>query len=132
MELFRFPIRNDFGCDHVPLERIIFLEANGNYTNVTVKDEKGVVASHLQSGHLKKFSLLLEHGFVKLRRNLIVNRSHVTSHTRERNVILSTGQVFRFSKKMWPRVKRLLNNQLLIPFTKKGDSLNGKGDSLPE
>jgi hypothetical protein len=33
---------------------------------------------------------------------------------------------------MWPRVKRLLNNQLLIPFTKKGDSLNGKGDSLPE
>jgi DNA-binding LytR/AlgR family response regulator len=116
MEPFRFPLRNEFNCDHTEVNDLIFLEADGSYTKVHHRDRNGQISMCLQSGHLKKFSRLLDHGFVRLSRKLMVNLKYVASHSRERIVTLSTGHTFTFSKKLWPKVKRLLSKQLIIPF----------------
>jgi len=116
MEPFKFPLRNDYDCNLRSIDDLVFLEADGGYTKVHVRDEKGQVLICLQSGHLKTFNVLLNHGFARLTRKWMVNLKYVVSHSRERIVTLSTGHTFNFSKKKWPTVKRLLNKQLVISF----------------
>ena len=132
MEQFWFPLRNVNGCEHLPVNRIRFLKADGNYTQVYYYDEQGQEKHSLQSGNIGKYALIIQYGFVFLRRNIIVNRSMVVKHGKDHTVTLSCGETFIVPKKKWTEVKTLLSRQLVIPFTKKGDSFNQKDDSITE
>jgi DNA-binding LytR/AlgR family response regulator len=129
MEQFWFPLKNMDHCEHVPVDRIGFLEADGNYTRVHYMNEEGQLVNSLQSGWLKNFEGLLDHGFIRLRRDIIINRSYVRKHMSDRTVVLTTGHSFTVPKPKWSAFKAQLSMQLVIPFGKKGDSSNKKDDS---
>ena len=129
MEQFWFPLRDNNNCIYVLVEHIVYLKADGNYTQVNYLDPDQKLQTCLQSGNLGKYDHILKHGFIRLRRDVIVNRSKVIRHGKGRTVTVSTGQTFNIPKKKWANVKELLGRQLVIPFGKKSDSFNKKDDS---
>jgi DNA-binding LytR/AlgR family response regulator len=129
MEQNWFPLRSVNGCVHTPLVNVACLIAKGSYTEVQFKNNLGALITSTESGCLKTFEKILEFGFIKLRRNVIVNRRFVVKHGPGRIVVLSTGDHFTIPKEKWCEVKTQLNRQMIIPFYKKDDSLNEKDDS---
>lgn len=129
MEQFWFPLRNVDHCEHVLVDRIGFVEADGNYTRVYYINEQGKLVNSLQSGWLKNFEGLLDHGFIRIRRDIIINRKYVHMHMANRTVVLTTGHSFTVPKPKWAAIKAQLSRQLVIPFGKKVDSSKTKGDS---
>lgn len=128
MEQIWFPLRDDSHCEHLPLESIRYLKADRNYTYVHYLDDKGNSQFSLQSGNIGKFKHILAHGFVELDRSIIVNRSKVIRHSAGRTVTIDSGETFRIPKGKWTKVKELLSRQLIIPFSKKDDSLKKTDD----
>jgi DNA-binding LytR/AlgR family response regulator len=83
----------------------------------------------LQSGNIGRYKHITNYGFIILNRQVIVNRSKIIRHGRDRTVTISTGHEFLVSREKWKGVKAELNRQLLIPFTKNDHPLNKKDGS---
>lgn len=77
------PVKNGF--EIVPLDEIIFCEAEGSYTNFFTKNKKYVTSSNL-----KKVENLLQHAhFFRIHRSVLVNLKHITKYDHSGKIILS-------------------------------------------
>ena len=124
-----FILKGQEDSEFVPLKRILMLEADGNYTNVYYKDEKGVVKKELQSGNIGKLKKMLSKQFVQLRRDVIVRSSQIKGIGKSCTVYLRLGGSVIIPKGKWKQVKELICSQLVIPFPKNDDSLKENDDS---
>lgn len=86
------------GLSFVPLEEIIALEAEGNYTHILLLNEHKI----LSTKHLKEYEKLLpESGFFRIHHSHIINLSYIKHYHRGDggSVTMSNGMGFIVSKR---------------------------------
>ncbi len=92
----------------MPQEQIIYLEGNGNYTNICLKNGQKI----LSSKNLKRFEQLFDNKrFLRVHRSYLVNIAHVQSW--EKDILLSNGQIIVLARRKRTVIKALIEKILM-------------------
>jgi DNA-binding LytR/AlgR family response regulator len=65
------------GYEPIDLTKVVYCQADGNYTNIHYINEKGDLACHLQAYPFHDVSLRLTGDFILIRRGCMVNHSYI-------------------------------------------------------
>ncbi|WP_428657213.1 LytR/AlgR family response regulator transcription factor [Runella sp.] len=92
----------------IPVDQIIYLEGNRNYTNICLKNGRKL----LSSKNLKRFEELFDNGhFLRVNRSYLVNFAHIQSF--EREIMLSNGKIIVPARRKWVAMRILLEKTLM-------------------
>ncbi|MDR2585981.1 MAG: LytTR family transcriptional regulator [Prevotellaceae bacterium] len=115
LSAFGVPVPVMGGYDLIPQNTILYLRADGNYTelhHITEKDDKKVMTKTLSSKGLKFFEEKLSmYSFMRIHDSYIVNLTKIIKYTREGK----EGRVVLYNGKSLV-VSRTRKNQLLAAF----------------
>jgi two-component system LytT family response regulator len=98
-EVTRLTLPQQSGLQIVDVQKIVFLEADSNYTIFYLKDGKRLVVAKT----LKEFEEVLdEHTFVRIHKSHIINLAFLkTFSATNSNVTTATGDVLAVSRRRW-------------------------------
>lgn len=105
----RLVLRSNMGVQFVLKAELIYLKANGSYTNIYVLKD-GEVKCYVQSGNLAVHEANLNENFLRISKSCIVNINFVEHIFNDRTVKLTVAiaENLVISIRYWKKIRRYL------------------------
>lgn len=108
-EKFKLAIPDSRTTRYIPVEDIIRLEADGNYTYIYKTGEK----SFYSAKTLKEYDeILLGSKFIRVHRSHLINLDHIASYDKQGLIAMSDGSVVEVSRRKREFVQDAIRGQL--------------------
>jgi DNA-binding LytR/AlgR family response regulator len=94
-------------AEKIPLEEILYLEANLNYTIIHLKDGKVKLSAHTLLHHVNNY---LDESFIRIHRAFCVNKNHIESFDKPqlpKYLLLNGGTKLTISRRQRKKIIRL-------------------------
>ena len=104
---FRLALATTEGMFFLSPNDIVYCEGQVNYTLFHLSGKKKMLSSKT----LKEYDeLLSDHQFIRIHKSYLVNRKHIASITHDHKVAMHDGTLVEISKRKFPEVKMILQN----------------------
>jgi len=104
---FRLALPTRTGVYLFDLHEIVRVESDANYSQFYFEKKPKILVART----LKEYAeLLADHGFIRIHKSHLVNKSHVASYLAEGKVLMRSGHEIEVSRRRRQEVRRVINN----------------------